>query len=54
MSALMTVQPQLLFGAEYNYGSLERKNAFDRSAPEIQASMTCYINKHPDPHLLAG
>ena len=43
------VQPsvRLLFGAEYIYGSLERKNDFEWTAPRLQASMTYYINKYP-------
>jgi hypothetical protein len=43
------VQPtvRLLFGAEYIYGSLERKDGFKWIAPRIQASMTYYINKYP-------
>jgi len=42
------VQPtvRLLFGAEYVYGSLERKDGFKWVAPRIQASMTYYINKY--------
>jgi hypothetical protein len=45
------VQPtvRLLFGAEYIYGSLERKDGFKWIAPRIQASMTYYINKYPNP-----
>jgi outer membrane DcaP-like protein len=45
----LIVQPtvRLLFGAEYIYGSLERKNDFKWIAPRIQASMTYYINKYP-------
>lgn len=43
------VQPAVnwLFGAEYVYGSLERKNGFKWVAPRIQASVTYYINKYP-------
>jgi hypothetical protein len=43
------VQPttSLLFGAEYVYGSLERKNGFKWVAPRIQASVTYYLNKYP-------
>jgi len=43
------VQPtnSLLFGGEYVYGSLERKNGFKWNAPRIQASVTYYINKYP-------
>jgi len=37
----------LLFGGEYIYGSLERKNGFKWVAPRIQASVTYYINKYP-------
>jgi hypothetical protein len=45
------VQPtvRLLFGAEYIYGSLERKDGFKWIAPRIQASITYYINKYPNP-----
>jgi hypothetical protein len=45
----LIVQPTIryLFGAEYIYGSLERKNDFKWVAPRFQASMTYYINKHP-------
>jgi len=38
---------RLLFGAEYIYGSLERKDGFKWIAPRIQASITYYINKYP-------
>jgi hypothetical protein len=43
------VQPShsYLFGAEYVYGSLERKDGFKWVAPRIQASLTYYINKYP-------
>jgi hypothetical protein len=43
------VQPtvRLLFGAEYVYGSLERKDDFKWIAPRIQASVMYYINKYP-------
>ena len=43
------VQPTVryLFGAEYIYGSLERKNDFKWIAPRVQASLTYYINKYP-------
>jgi hypothetical protein len=37
----------LLFGAEYIYGQLERKNYFVWNAPRVQASVTYYINKYP-------
>jgi len=45
----LIVQPtvRLLFGGEYIYGSLERKDGFKWVAPRIQASMTYYINKYP-------
>jgi hypothetical protein len=39
--------PSLLFGAEYVYGSLLRKNGFKWVAPRIQASITYYLNKYP-------
>jgi hypothetical protein len=43
------VQPtvRLSFGAEYIYGSLERKDDFKWIAPRIQASVQYYINKYP-------
>jgi hypothetical protein len=37
----------LLFGAEYVYGQLERKNDFVWNASRIQTSVTYYINKYP-------
>ena len=37
----------LLFGAEYVYGSLLRKDGFKWVAPRIQASFTYYLNKYP-------
>jgi len=45
----LIVQPTIrfLFGAEYIYGSLERKNDFKWIAPRIQGSMTYYINRYP-------
>ena len=45
----LIVQPSVryLFGAEYIYGSLERKDGFKWIAPRIQASVTYYINKYP-------
>jgi hypothetical protein len=45
----LIVQPSIryLFGAEYIYGSLERKDGFKWIAPRIQASITYYINKYP-------
>ena len=45
----LIVQPNIryLFGAEYIYGSLERKDGFKWIAPRIQASVTYYINKYP-------
>jgi hypothetical protein len=39
--------PSLVFGAEYVYGSLLRKNDFKWVAPRIQASVTYYLNKYP-------
>jgi DcaP outer membrane protein len=50
-TANFIVQPtvRLLFGAEYIYGSLERKDGFKWIAPRIQASITYYINKYPNP-----
>jgi DcaP outer membrane protein len=48
-TANLIVQPSVswLFGAEYVYGSLERKNGFKWVAPRIQASVTYYLNKYP-------
>lgn len=45
----LIVQPSVryLFGAEYIYGSLVRKDDFKWVAPRIQASVTYYINKYP-------
>ena len=45
----LIVQPTIryLFGLEYIYGSLERKDDFKWIAPRIQASVTYYINKYP-------
>ena len=45
----LIVQPTVryLFGAEYIYGSLERKDGFKWVAPRIQASVMYYINKYP-------
>jgi hypothetical protein len=45
----LVVQPSVrwLFGAEYVYGSLERKDDFKWVAPRIQASISYYINKYP-------
>jgi hypothetical protein len=39
--------PSLLLGAEYVYGSLERKNGFKWVAPRVIASVTYYLNKYP-------
>jgi hypothetical protein len=39
--------PSYLFGVEYIYGSLERKDGFKWVAPRIQASITYYLNKYP-------
>jgi hypothetical protein len=43
------VQPSVnwLFGAEYVYGSLTRKDGFKWVAPRIQASISYYFNKYP-------
>ena len=48
-TANIIVQPSqsYLFGAEYIYGSLERKDGFKWVAPRIQASVTYYLNKYP-------
>jgi hypothetical protein len=45
----LIVQPtvRLLFGAEYVYGSLRRKDNFEWTAPRLQASVMYYINKYP-------
>jgi hypothetical protein len=45
----LMVQPTIryLFGAEYIYGSVERKDGFKWIAPRLQASVTYYINKYP-------
>jgi hypothetical protein len=45
------VQPSrsLVFGAEYVYGSLERKNDYKWVAPRVQASVTYYLNTYPKP-----
>jgi hypothetical protein len=45
------VQPtvSLVFGAEYAYASLVRKNDFKWIAPRVQASVTYYINKYAKP-----
>jgi DcaP outer membrane protein len=47
-TANFIVQPSasFLFGAEYIYGSLERKDGFKWVAPRIQASVTYYLNKY--------
>jgi hypothetical protein len=44
---MLQPSPSLLVGAEYIYGSLERKNGFKWIAPRIQASVTYYLNKYP-------
>ena len=48
-TANFIVQPSAnyLFGAEYVYGSLERKDGFKWVAPRIQASVTYYLNTYP-------
>jgi hypothetical protein len=48
-TANLIVQPtvRFLFGGEYIYGSLERKDGFRWLAPRIQGSVTYYINKYP-------
>ncbi len=38
--------PSLVFGAEYIYGSLERKDDFKWVAPRIQGSVTYYLNTY--------
>jgi hypothetical protein len=42
-------QPSVLylFGAEYNYASLRRKDDFAWVAPRIQASLTFFLNRYP-------
>jgi hypothetical protein len=48
-TANVIVQPSvsLLFGVEYIYGSLERKDGFKWVAPRVQASITYFLNKYP-------
>ena len=48
-TANIIVQPSVsyLFGAEYVYGTLERKDGFRWVAPRLQASVTYYVNKYP-------
>ncbi len=48
-TANIMVQPTIryMFGAEYIYGSLERKDDFKWIAPRLQASIIYYINKYP-------
>lgn len=48
-TASLVVQPKInvLFGAEFIYGSLQRKNGFYWAAPRLQISATYYLNKHP-------
>ncbi len=48
-TANLIVQPtvRFLFGGEYIYGSLQRKDGFQWIAPRIQGSVTYYINKYP-------
>ena len=48
-TANLMIQPSIryMFGAEYIYGSLERKDDFKWVAPRIQASVIYYINKYP-------
>ena len=50
-TANIIVQPSVsyLFGAEYIYGDLLRKDGFKWTAPRIQASVTYYLNKYPKP-----
>jgi hypothetical protein len=48
-TANIIYQPNVSFlmGAEYIYGSLERKDNFKWIAPRMQLSVTYYINKYP-------
>jgi hypothetical protein len=48
-TANIIYQPTVSFlmGAEYVYGSLERKDNFKWVAPRVQFSVTYYINKYP-------
>lgn len=46
-NVMIQPSPSLMFGAEYVYGSLLRKNNFKWVAPRIQASVTYYLNKYP-------
>ena len=40
--------PLYLFGAEYTYASLRRKNDFIWIAPRIQLSVTFFLNRYPE------
>jgi hypothetical protein len=48
-TANIIIQPRVsyLYGVEYVYGSLERKDGFKWVAPRFQASITYYLNKYP-------
>jgi hypothetical protein len=48
-TANLMIQPTIryMFGAEYIYGSLQRKDDFLWIAPRIQASVIYYVNKYP-------
>jgi len=48
-TANLMIQPTIryMFGAEYIYGSLERKDDFKWIAPRLQASVIYYINRYP-------
>lgn len=39
---------RFLWGAEYIYGSLRRKDGFIWIAPRVQVSLTYYLNKYPN------
>jgi hypothetical protein len=48
-SGNIIIQPSFLylFGAEYIYASLRRKDDFEWVAPRVQASVTFFLNRHP-------
>jgi hypothetical protein len=45
----MQPSPLYLFGAEYIYASLERKNGFKWIAPRFQASVSFFLNRQRPP-----
>lgn len=46
MNLIAQPRPSILFGGEFIYGWLERKNGFKYIAPRIQLSATYYFNKN--------